>query len=84
MLIFYSEELLATCPTPKLDDHPLSAVLHSLLNMFAAADHIWLPFLHSPPKDTPVPWLHGDTNKSVIALIISVLFFCKKIISLCL
>jgi hypothetical protein len=25
-LIFYSEELLAPRPTPKLEDHPLSAV----------------------------------------------------------
>jgi hypothetical protein len=26
MLAFYSEELLAFCPIPKLEDHPFSAV----------------------------------------------------------
>ena len=36
---FYSEELLAPCPTPKLEDEPLSAV-HGWLNMFAANLHI--------------------------------------------
>jgi len=33
---FEGEELLAPCPTPKLEHHPLSAVLHCLFNIFAA------------------------------------------------
>jgi hypothetical protein len=33
---FYSEELLAPRPTPKLEDHPLSAVRDCLFNTFAA------------------------------------------------
>ena len=33
---FYSEELLAPRPTPKLEDHPLSAVCDCLFNIFAA------------------------------------------------
>ena len=40
MAIFYGEELLAPRPTPKLDDHPLSAVHDRLLIMFAATLHI--------------------------------------------
>jgi hypothetical protein len=35
-LILYSEELLATLPTPKLENHPLSAVRDCLFNIFAA------------------------------------------------
>ena len=37
---FYGEELLAPRPTPKLEDHPLSAVRDCSLNIFAATLHI--------------------------------------------
>jgi hypothetical protein len=48
-IIFYGEELLAPRPTPKLDDHLLSAVCYCLFNIFAATLHIWRPF---PPSAT--------------------------------
>ena len=38
--IFDAEEFLAPRPTPKLDDHPLSAVRDCLSNIFAATLHI--------------------------------------------
>jgi hypothetical protein len=47
------EELLATRPTPKLEDHPLSAVRDWLFNVFAATLHIRRPFLHPQPEDAP-------------------------------
>jgi len=37
--MFYREWLLAPRPTPKLEDHPLSAVHNCLLNLFAANLH---------------------------------------------
>ena len=37
---FYGEGLLAPRPTPKLEDHPLSAVRDCLFNIFAATLHI--------------------------------------------
>jgi hypothetical protein len=37
---FYSEELLAPRPTPKLEAHPLSAVRDCSFNIFAATHHI--------------------------------------------
>ena len=37
---FYSEQLSAPRPTPKLEDHPLSAVCDCLFNMLAATLHI--------------------------------------------
>jgi len=37
---FYGEELLAPRPTPKLEDHPLSAVRYCLFNKFSATLHI--------------------------------------------
>jgi hypothetical protein len=40
-LVFYGEELLAPCPTPKLNNHPLSAVRNCLFNIFEATLHIW-------------------------------------------
>jgi hypothetical protein len=43
---FYGEGLLAPRPTPKLEDHPLSAVRDCLFNIFAATLCIWRPSLH--------------------------------------
>jgi len=43
------EELLASRPTTKLEDHPLSAVRDCLFNIFAATFCIWRP---SPPSAT--------------------------------
>jgi hypothetical protein len=40
LICFYGEELLAHRPTPKLEDHPSSAVRDCLFNVFAAALHI--------------------------------------------
>jgi len=37
---FYDEELLAPCPTPKLENHPLSAVHDCLFTIFVATHHI--------------------------------------------
>ena len=39
LICFYSEELLAPRPTPKLEDRPLSAVRDCLFNIFAATLH---------------------------------------------
>jgi hypothetical protein len=36
MAHFYGEELLAPQPTPKLNEHPVSAVCNCLFNIFAA------------------------------------------------
>jgi hypothetical protein len=58
-LIFYSEELLASRPTPKLEDHPLSAIRNCLFNIFAATLHTWRA---SPPSATwghATPWWQG-------------------------
>jgi hypothetical protein len=58
-LIFYGEELLAPRPTPKLEDHPLSAVRVCLFNIFAATLHTWRA---SPPSATwrrAMPWWQG-------------------------
>jgi hypothetical protein len=58
-LIFYGEELLAPRPTPKLEDHPLSAIRDCLFNIFAATLHIWRL---SPPSATcglAMPWWKG-------------------------
>jgi hypothetical protein len=45
-------------PTPKLEDHPLSAVRDCLFSIFAATLHIWRP---SPPATwgRPIPWWQG-------------------------
>jgi hypothetical protein len=40
-LVFYGEELLAPCPTPKLEGHPMSALRDCLFNIFAATLHTW-------------------------------------------
>jgi hypothetical protein len=40
ILNLYSEELLASRPTPKLEDHPLSVVCDCLFNISAATLHV--------------------------------------------
>ena len=59
LLILYCDELLAPRPTPKLEDHSLSAVRCCLFNIFAATLHIWKPFLHPQPEDASC---HGDRD----------------------
>jgi hypothetical protein len=41
-LFFYSEQLLAPRPAPKLEDHPLSAVCNCLFSIFATTLHVTL------------------------------------------
>jgi hypothetical protein len=51
--------LLAPRPTPKLEDHPSSAVRDCLFNISAATLNIWSP---SPPSATwgrAMPWWQG-------------------------
>jgi hypothetical protein len=61
--IFYGEEELAPRPTPKLEDHPLSAVRDCLLNILYSQ----LPsisggrLLHPQPEDAPCRGDKGPT-----------------------
>jgi hypothetical protein len=72
--VFYGEELLALLLTPKLKDHPLSAVRDSLFDIFAATHHIGgrssirnMRMRHAavtgnhstPPTPTPTPHHHS-------------------------
>jgi hypothetical protein len=59
MINFYGAELLAPHVTPKLEDHPLSAVHDYLFHIFAATLHIWGPFRHHQPEDVPY---HSDRD----------------------
>jgi hypothetical protein len=43
-LVLCGEKWLTPCPTPKLEDHPLSAGLDCLFNIFTATFHIWRLF----------------------------------------
>ena len=49
------EELLAPSPTPKLDDHLLSAVRGCLFNTFAATLHVWRPSHTPTSRERVVP-----------------------------
>jgi hypothetical protein len=51
MIHFHGEELLAPCPTPKLEHNPLSAVRDCLFNIFAVILHTGGLFLHPQPED---------------------------------
>jgi hypothetical protein len=51
-LVFYGEELLALCPTPKLEDNLLSAVMaYSIYSQLTSICGGYL--IHPPPKDAP-------------------------------
>jgi hypothetical protein len=43
--------LLAPCPTPNLEGHPLSFVRGCLFNVFAVTLHSWRLSLHPQPED---------------------------------
>jgi hypothetical protein len=66
MLVFYGEELLAPRPTPKLEDHPLSAVRDCLFNIFTATLHIGGHHLHLQPEDVPYHGDKGTTNMVIL------------------
>ena len=50
---FYREGLLAPRPTPKLEDHPSSAVRDCLFNLFAATLLIGGRSSYPQPEDAP-------------------------------
>jgi hypothetical protein len=52
-VFFYVEDLLAPRPNPRVEHLPLSAVRDCLFNVFAAALHIWRPFLLPQPEGAP-------------------------------
>jgi hypothetical protein len=61
--VFYGEELLAPRPTPKLEDHTLSAVRDCLFNIFTGTLHIGgrssirnLQTRHAVVTGTLLPW----------------------------
>jgi hypothetical protein len=58
-LVFCDEGLLAPRPTPKLEDHPLSALRDCLFNIFAVTFHIWRPFPPSATWGRAMPWWQG-------------------------
>jgi hypothetical protein len=60
-LIFYCEELLAPRPTPKLEDHPLSAFRDCLFSIFIATLHTLRILLHPQPEDAPCRGDKGPT-----------------------
>jgi len=53
MIRFYGEELLAPRSTPKLEDHPFSAVRNCLFNIFAAIFLTGGRSSNRNPEDTP-------------------------------
>jgi len=56
-LALQSEEYVAFRRTPKLDDHPLSAVHDCLFNIFAAILCIWEPsFPHATQRRALLWW----------------------------
>jgi hypothetical protein len=51
--VFYSEELLASQPSSKLEDYPLSYVHVYLFSIFASTLHSWRPCFHQQPGEMP-------------------------------
>jgi hypothetical protein len=59
---FYGENLLAPRPTPKLENHPLSAFRDCLFNIFAATLHIGG---HSSIRNLKTPF-HDDMDPIIM------------------
>jgi len=69
----YSKGLSAPSPTPKLEDHPLSAVRDYLFNIFASTLRTRRTSLHPQPEDAPCRGDKGPTNmdRNVLRVTIS-------------
>jgi len=61
MTRFYGEELLAPRPTPKLEDHPLSAVCDCLFNIYSQLPSILEAVPPSATRGRAMPWWQGPT-----------------------
>jgi hypothetical protein len=73
-LFFYGERMLASCPTPKPEDHPLPAVRGCLFNVFAAALHSCRQLPPLQPEDASCcgdkgPTYHGRFFKNWISFL---------------
>jgi hypothetical protein len=68
LFLFYGEDLLASRPTSKLEDYPLSTVRDCLFSIFAATLHIWSPSPSSAARWCVMPWWQGP--KSVMTLLL--------------
>jgi hypothetical protein len=85
MLDFYGKEFLAPCPTPKLEDYPLSAVFNCLFGIFAAALHVWRVLLCPQPKDMLCHSDKGPTQQhshTVLAIYWNLLHFPHRLVML--
>jgi hypothetical protein len=58
---FYGEGSLAPRPTPKLEDHPLSAARNCLFNIFTATLRTWRTSLHPQPENATCRGDKGPT-----------------------
>jgi hypothetical protein len=61
-LAFYGEELLAPRPTPKLENHPLSAVCDCLFSIFAATYLEAVSSIHTQKMRYAVTGTHKTCN----------------------
>jgi hypothetical protein len=77
---FYSEELLAHRPPPKLEDHTLSAVRYCLFDIFVATFHIGGPFLLPQPEDAPCL---GDRDPLITEGAVQINLCCAQLYKCC-
>ena len=66
---FYGDELLAPRPTPKLEDHPLSAIASSIY--IRSYPPYWRTFLHSQPKGARCrgdrdPFIRHSADRNIV------------------
>jgi hypothetical protein len=70
MIRFYGSELQVSRPTPKLEDHPLSAI-RDLMQYIRGYPPFWRPFHHPQPEYAPC---RGDTHLSRVIVCMYVLW----------
>ena len=63
-MIRFDDEELVPRPTPKLEDHPLSAVRDWLFNIFATTLHIGSRYEHNETRHTARHTLRLSTNQA--------------------
>jgi hypothetical protein len=77
--LIYHGELLATRPTTKLEDHPLSAVCDCLFKIFASTLYTWMASPPSATRGRAMPWWQ-ETHLTWRLLLLLLLLYGRIVI----
>jgi hypothetical protein len=76
MRVSCGEGFVTPCSTPKVKDHPLSAIRDNLLNTFVPTLHIWRPSLTTAIQGRVILFCQGTHNTEKTVMDLKLCFKC--------